>query len=40
LLALGKHGRTLTEDLLLGSVTQHLISEGTNDLLITPPARD
>lgn len=36
LVVLGKHGRTLTEDLLLGSVTQHVLAEGGTDVLIAP----
>lgn len=40
LVVLGKHGRTLTEDLLLGSVTQHVLAEGETDVLIVPAAAD
>ena len=35
LVVLGKHGRSLTEDLLLGSVTKHVLAEGSTDLLIS-----
>ncbi len=46
LIVMGKHGRSATEDLLLGSVTQHVLAEGTCDVLVsvgqdtegTPPA--
>lgn len=34
LVAMGKHGTSMTVDLLLGSVTQHLVAEGSADLLI------
>jgi nucleotide-binding universal stress UspA family protein len=34
LVAVGKHGTSMTVDLLLGSVTQHLVAEGSGDLLI------
>lgn len=34
LVAVGKHGTSMTLDLLLGSVTQHLVAEGSGDLLI------
>ncbi|HNT38240.1 MAG TPA: universal stress protein [Rubrivivax sp.] len=40
LVVLGKHGRTLGEDLLLGSVTQHVLAEGSVDVLVCPPAAD
>lgn len=35
LLALGKHGSSMAADLLLGSVTQHLLVEGTVDVLVS-----
>lgn len=35
LVVLGKHGRSLTEDLLLGSVTKHVLAEGGADLLVS-----
>ncbi|NML15760.1 universal stress protein [Azohydromonas caseinilytica] len=35
LVVLGKHGRSLTEDMLLGSVTKHVLAEGSADLLIS-----
>jgi nucleotide-binding universal stress UspA family protein len=34
LLVLGKHGRSATEDLLLGSVTQHVLAECRRDVLV------
>ena len=40
LVVLGKHGRSATEDLLLGSVTQLVLAEGSADVLVsTRPAR-
>ena len=36
LVVLGKHGQSAAEDLLLGSVTQHVLAEGSCDVLITP----
>jgi len=39
LVVLGKHGRSATEDLLLGSVTKHVLAEGRADVLVaTVPA--
>lgn len=35
LVVLGKHGQSATEDLLLGSVTQHLLAEGSADVLVS-----
>jgi nucleotide-binding universal stress UspA family protein len=35
LVVLGKHGRSVTEDLLLGSVTRHVLAEGTADVLVS-----
>jgi nucleotide-binding universal stress UspA family protein len=35
LVVLGKHGRSATEDLLLGSVTQHVLAEGSADVLVS-----
>lgn len=35
LLVLGKHGRSATEDLLLGSVTQHVLAECRRDVLVS-----
>lgn len=35
LVVLGKHGQTATEDLLLGSVTRHVLAEGSADVLIS-----
>jgi nucleotide-binding universal stress UspA family protein len=40
LVVLGKHGTHVTEDLLLGSVTQHLLAETRSDVLVvTDPRR-
>jgi len=39
LVVLGKHGQSAAEDLLLGSVTKHVLAEGTADVLMaTRPA--
>ena len=38
LVVLGKHGRSVTEDLLLGSVTQHVLAEGSADVLVSTAA--
>lgn len=35
LVVLGKHGRSVAEDLLLGSVTQHVLAEASVDVLVT-----
>lgn len=35
LVVLGKHGQSVTEDLLLGSVTKHLLAEGSADVLVS-----
>lgn len=35
LIVLGKHGQSATEDLLLGSVTKHVLAEGTTDVLVS-----
>lgn len=35
LVVLGKHGQSATEDLLLGSVTKHVLAEGTADVLVS-----
>lgn len=35
LVVLGKHGQSATEDLLLGSVTQHVLAEGSADVLVS-----
>lgn len=35
LVVLGKHGRSATEDLLLGSVTKHVLAEGSADVLVS-----
>ena len=35
LVVLGKHGRSFTEDLLLGSVTRHVLAEGSRDVLVS-----
>lgn len=39
LVVLGKHGQSAAEDLLLGSVTKHVLSEGTADVLIATTTR-
>jgi len=38
LVVLGKHGRSVTEDLLLGSVTQIVLAEGSADVLVSTRA--
>lgn len=35
LVVVGKHGQTAAEELLLGSVTRHLLDEGSVDLLVS-----
>ena len=35
LVVLGKHGQSAAEDLLLGSVTQHVLAEGRSDVLVS-----
>lgn len=35
LVVLGKHGQSATADLLLGSVTRHVLAEGTSDVLVS-----
>lgn len=35
LVVLGKHGQSATADLLLGSVTEHVLAEGTSDVLVS-----
>ena len=35
LVVLGKHGQSAAEDLLLGSVTQHVLAEGNTDVLVS-----
>lgn len=37
LLAVGKRGRTVVEELLLGSVTKHVLAEASGDVLVVPP---
>jgi nucleotide-binding universal stress UspA family protein len=32
---LGKHGQSATADLLLGSVTKHVLAEGSADVLVS-----
>jgi len=39
LVVLGKHGQSVTEDLLLGSVSKHVLAEGSADVLVCT-ARD
>lgn len=36
LVVIGKHGQSAAEDLLLGSVTQHVLAEGSCDVLVVP----
>lgn len=38
LVVLGKHGRSAGEDLLLGSVTQHVLADGSADVLVVTAA--
>jgi nucleotide-binding universal stress UspA family protein len=38
LVVLGKHGQSATQDLLLGSVTQHVLAEGSADVLVSTRA--
>lgn len=40
LLVLGKHGQSLTEELLLGSVTKHVLAEGSGDVLVSTAQRE
>jgi len=37
LVVVGKHGKSETIDLLLGSMTKHLLRESACDVLVTPP---
>lgn len=39
LVVVAKHGQSLAEDLLLGSVTNHVLGEGQADLLVSPPLK-
>lgn len=39
LVVLGKHGQSAAEDLLLGSVTKHVLAEGQSDVLVATLAR-
>jgi nucleotide-binding universal stress UspA family protein len=39
LVVLGKHGQSATEDLLLGSVTKHVLADGVADLLVSTAVR-
>jgi nucleotide-binding universal stress UspA family protein len=39
LVVVGKHGQSVAEDLLLGSVTQHVLSEGATDVLVCTAAQ-
>jgi nucleotide-binding universal stress UspA family protein len=32
---LGKHGQSATEELLLGSVSKHVLAEGSADVLVS-----
>jgi len=40
LVVLGKHGQSVTEDLLLGSVTKHVLAEGSADVLVSTARAD
>jgi nucleotide-binding universal stress UspA family protein len=40
LVVLGKHGQSATEDLLLGSVTKHVLAEGSADVLVSTRRED
>ncbi|HYN59971.1 MAG TPA: universal stress protein, partial [Rubrivivax sp.] len=35
LVVLGKHGQSPTEELLLGSVSKHVLAEGSADVLVS-----
>ncbi len=35
LIAIGKHGRNMVEELLLGSVTKHVLAESAGDVLVS-----
>jgi nucleotide-binding universal stress UspA family protein len=35
LVVLGKHGQSMTEELLLGSVSKHVLAEGSTDVLVS-----
>ncbi|HYN60231.1 MAG TPA: universal stress protein [Rubrivivax sp.] len=35
LVVLGKHGQSTAEDLLLGSVSKHVLAEGSTDVLVS-----
>lgn len=37
LIVIGKHGQHMTEELLLGSVTTHVLAESTGDVLVSMP---
>jgi CPA2 family monovalent cation:H+ antiporter-2 len=39
LIVMGKHGRHVTEELLLGSVTKHVLAESECDVLVIGDAR-
>jgi nucleotide-binding universal stress UspA family protein len=39
LLVLGKHGTRITEELLLGSVTNHILAESRSDVLVVTDKR-
>lgn len=39
LVALGKHGQGVAEELLLGSVTKHVVAEASCDVLVSPAAQ-
>ena len=39
LVVLGKHGQSAAEDLLLGSVSKHVLAEGSTDVLVSTAHR-
>jgi len=39
LVALGKHGQGVAEELLLGSVTKHVVAETSCNVLVSPAAQ-
>lgn len=40
LLVVGKRGKSVVEELLLGSVTKHVLAEATTDVLVVPPGAE
>ncbi len=39
LIVIGKHGRSMLEELLLGSVTTHVLAESAGDVLVSTATR-